>query len=449
MPDVDQARDIIKRALRFSSKADGAEVQLGGGRFSLTRFANNAIHQNVEERNLEVSVRVILGKRTARATTNRIDDEGLERVVARATAAAELAAEDGELLPVFKGGAELISRSVDAATDAASAQDRARAVVDIIAAAKKAGLTAAGQLTTARGSIGNYGDMGTFAMGNSAGRFCFHDATTAEFSLTILGENSSGWAEAFSHRLSDMDLSSLTRRAIDKARLSADPIAVEPGEHTVILEPAAAASLVSFLSGGLNGRGYHNGSSWAAGSLGEAVTGPRFSLSAEPRNPANPRRPFDGEGVENQRLSLISDGRLRALSYDRKSAAKHGAEPTGYGPRQPTGWAGAPGALVVAGGDDSLESMIRSTRRGILVTRFWYNRQVEPKRVVVTGMTRDGTFLIKDGKVSEGLKNLRYNQSVLDAFQSIEALSKPERAGGMLVPAMKLGRFRFTSSTRF
>lgn len=448
MPSVEQSKDIIQRTLKLSS-APETEVHIGGGRFSLTRFANNEIHQNVEERNLEISVRVVLkDKRTARATTNRQDDAGLKKVVEQAIAAAKIS-KPSNVLPMLDGGKDQISHHVDEKTEAFGAMDRAKAIVDIIASCKKAGLTAAGQLTTKRGSIGNYGDMGTYAIGNSKGLFRFHDETSTDFSLTVMDENSSGWSSSFGSRIADLDLAALTDRAIEKAKASRNPEAVKPGGWTVILEPAAVASLVWFLSGGFAGRSYHSGNSWSSGFLGKAVTGPQFELLSDPYDPRNVGRPFDGEGLKTKRLSLIEKGILKSLSYSRLTASKQGTTATGHGPRLPSSWAGGPSSLIVAGGKSSVEDMIQSTERGILVTRFWYNRLVEPRRVVVTGMTRDGTFLVENGKVSKGIRNLRYNQSVLDAFKNIVALSEPIRSEGMIVPAMKLNNFQFSSVTKF
>lgn len=448
MPSVEQSKSIIQRALKLST-APETEVHIGGGRFSLTRFANNEIHQNVEERNLEISVRVVLkDKRTARATTNRQDDAGLKKVVEQAIAAAKIS-KPAKVLPMLEGGKEQISHHVDEKTEAFGAMDRAKAVVDIIAACKKAGLTAAGQLTTKRGSIGNYGDMGTYAIGNSKGLFRFHDQTGTDFSLTVMDDNSSGWSSSFGGAISDLDLPALTERAIEKAKASRNPQPVKPGAWTVILEPAAVASLVWFLSGGFAGRSYHSGNSWSSGSLGKAVTGPKFQLLSDPYDPRNIGRPFDGEGLKTERLSLIENGILKSLTYSRLTASKQGKKATGHGPRLPSSWTGGPANLIVGGGKSSVEDMIRSTKKGILVTRFWYNRLVEPKRVVVTGMTRDGTFLIENGKVSKGIRNLRYNQSVLDAFKNIEALSPAIRSDGMIVPGMKINNFNFSSVTKF
>jgi PmbA protein len=448
MPSVEQSKAIIKRVLKFSP-APETEVHIGGGRFSLTRFANNEIHQNVEERNLEVSVRVVLkDKRTARATSNVIDDSGLKKLVTRAVEAAKIS-EPAKVLPLIADSKERVSHHVDEATEAFGAMDRAVAVVDIIAACKKAGLTAAGQLSTMRGSIGNYGDMGSYAIGNSKGLFRFHDHTGTDFSLTVMDDDSSGWSSSFGGRIADLDLPALTQQAIEKAKQSANPIAVKAGQWTVILEPAAVASLVGFLTGGFAGRSYHSGSSWSSGMLGKKVTGPRFDLVSDPYDKRNTGRPFDGEGLPTKRLHLIDNGALKELCYDRLTASKQNKAATGHGPRLPSSWAGSPDNIIVAGGKSSVEEMIKSTERGILVTRFWYNRLVEPRRVVVTGMTRDGTFLVEHGKVTRGVKNLRYNQSVLDAFKNIVALSPAIRSQGMIAPAMKLEGFHFSSVTKF
>ena len=457
MPEIKEARAIIQKVLALAEALPGSpqtEVQLGGGRLALTRFAENAIHQNVEESNLEVSVRVLLdGGRSARAATNRLTDEGLSAVVARALALARLNAPDPEMLPLYAGSeserTKVFETHVDAATDAFGPMDRAKAVVDVIAEVKKAGLKCAGRLSTRRGSIGSYGETGMFAMGNSEGLFRFYDSTRANFSLTVMGENSSSWSTGFAGRIGELDLDSMARRAIRKAKESADPVAVDPGEWTVILEPRAVAALVSFLGWGMSGQSFLDGNAWTSGRKGKAVMGKNFHLSDDPFDPRAPSRPFDGEGVPTKALELVKGGVLNAIPWDRKAARRAGVASTGHGAVQPSDWSGGPGAMVVAGGEASVEDLIRSTKKGILVTQLWYNRLVEPKDVVVTGMTRNGTFLIRDGELVKGVKNLRYNQSVLAAFRNIAALGRPERAGGMIVPAMKIDGFRFSSVTRF
>jgi len=266
--------------------------------------------------------------------------------------------------------------------------------------------------------------------------------------LTVSGEDSSGWCEAFSPRLSGIDVEALAARAIEKARASRKPADVEPGKYEVILEPSAVQSLTEFLGwGGFTGRAYMEGDTWSAGFLGKKVFGENVTMRDDYSDPRNPGPAWDGEGVPRTKLLLVEKGVLSALAWDRRSARKYGTEPTGHGFRVPNLWGGAPENVIVDGGTSSLDDMIKGTKRGILVTRFWYNRLVDPKQVIVTGVTRDGTFLVEDGKIARGIKNMRFNQGVIEMLNNVTALSPVDPS--WMVPAMKVTGFHFSSKTRF
>lgn len=445
-----ECRRILDEVLRLSD-ADETEAYLGGGRAALTRFANNTIHQNVEEMNVSLTVRIVLGKRTGRASTNKLDHESLARVIEDAKAIARVSEPDEEMLPVPEPAAlESIDAYVEA-TAAITPEQRAAEVAKIVSRAEANGLTAAGKYLTGWGTLGEYGEKPAFALANSRGHFAYYRSSRAEVGATIIAPDSSGWIGANHKDARRIDFAKLGERALWKARASADPREVPPGAYTVILEPEAVANLLWFLTftDGFNALAADEERCFAAGKVGQKIFGENITIDDDCFHPLHRARPWDGEGVPKEKVSLVEKGVLKALVFDRRTAAKHGVAPTGHGFPAPNLMGAWPTELVVHGGKQTVEDLIGSTERGILVTRFWYNRTVDPMRCIVTGMTRDGTFLVEGGKIVCGLKNFRFNESVLDVLNNVEAMSEPERADSIVVPAMKVRDFHFTSVTRF
>jgi len=246
----------------------------------------------------------------------------------------------------------------------------------------------------------------------------------------------------------------LARMASDKARLSKNPQEIGPGRYTVILEPAAVLDLVGQMFGDFSATAMHDQRSFLTGRLGTKLFGENINISDDVAHPLQAGVPFDGEGVPRRKLALVTAGVPGELAYSRSSAKRAGVAPTGHGFPLPNEVGEAPLNIVIAGGNTSLDQMIASTGRGILVTRLWYIREVDPFEKIMTGMTRDGTFLIEDGKLSCGLKNFRFNQGIIELLNKVEALSPAVRASGeetfdMVVPAMKVLDFNFTDVTRF
>jgi predicted Zn-dependent protease len=274
-------------------------------------------------------------------------------------------------------------------------------------------------------------------------------------SATAMGDTSSGWVLGIAPGPEGLDVDRLAATAVEKALASRDPRPIPAGRYTVILEPAPVASLVEFLLPGFNARAFHEGRSFLGGEFPKRVANEAFSLADDHAHPLHDGKPFDEEGVARRRVLLVDRGVARALVWDRRTAAARGAEPTGHGLRLPNAEGAAPAHPVVPGGAESVEDLIRSTRRGILVTRLWYVRLVDPMRVIVTGMTRDGTFWIEDGRIAHGVRNLRVNESVVDAFGRISGVAREtltassERAVAMVVPALRIEDFQFTSEASF
>jgi PmbA protein len=481
--DQDQCSEIFERVRRAAGGVD-VEVTVQGGRSALTRFANNSITQNVSEEGCEVSVRVQMGGRTARATTNRLDEESLRRVVAQAEALARVQEEDSELLPMLtaaeQGSAVEQDRHCEE-TAAMGAGERADEVAAMVAIARRAGLNAAG----------TYSCGGHFeALFNSHGVARWHRETLAQASVTMQAEDSSGWQKQNYTSARRLDARLLADIAAQKALRSARPVELEPGKYTVILEPSAVVDLIGFLVADFSGLALLEQRSCLNGRLGTKLFGENISMVDDVSHAGQTGPGFDGEGVARQKLTLVENGVVREVALARGTAARvrkselaeklaggrqglseghgptdgppaAGARPlalaTGHGFSLPNEGGEAATNIVfrVAGGKQrTVEEMISATERGLLVTRLWYIREVDAYEKILTGMTRDGTFLVENGRVGKGIRNFRFNQSVLQMLRQVLDLGEPVRACGeeafdMVAPAMRVEGFHFTEVTRF
>jgi PmbA protein len=437
-------RQIAEKVFKRSD-ADETEVHLDVTSDALTRFANNTIHQNVAEQMLTISVRTVYDGRTARATTNKIDDESIRRAVEASGRIARSQPKKPRLLPMPGPQKYAKVQRFSKATASATPADRARAVREVCALAESTGQTAAGIFAT--------GAMQT-AIVNSKGLFASYKQTRAEFSVTMLEKDSSGWAKANAANIEAIDPHALAARASEKCAASRAPREVAPGKYTVILEPAAVLDLVGFLFYDFSATAVQDQRSCFNKRMGKQVVGRNISLWDDFSHPLQLGAPFDGEGMPRQKVLLIDSGVPENLVYSRAAAKQMNKRPTGHSFALPNEWGEAPMNLVFAGGRHSLQQMIGSTDRGVLVTRLWYIREVEPYEKVLTGMTRDGTFLVENGRVSGGIKNFRFNQSVLEMLSNVEMLGPAVRATGeesfeMVVPAMQVRDFHFTEVTKF
>ncbi len=421
------------------------EAIFAGETSALTRFANNAIHQNVSEQSANLSIRPVLDGRTARATTNRLDREGIRRVVEEAVALARLTEPDPDLPPLAEPApVGTLNRDCEA-TAQATPEERARAVAEAIGEVEAAGQTAAGIYSTGGGFFG---------LRNSRGVAAWHSETMARFSITAMADDSSGWAKASVCDCRELDGAALARRAAQKAAASRRPREVPAGRYTVVLEPAAALDLVGQMFGDFSATAVRDGRSFLVDRIGKKLFGGNITIHDDASHPLQSGAAFDGEGVPRRRLALVEGGVVREIAYSRQAALLAGAAPTGHGFPVPNEIGEAPVNIVIEGGDESVEQMIRSTERGILVTRFWYIREVDPYEKIFTGMTRDGTFLIENGEISGGVRNFRFNEGLIEMLSNVEALAPAVRASGeetmdMVVPAMKVREFNFTEVTRF
>jgi predicted Zn-dependent protease len=333
----------------------------------------------------------------------------------------------------------------DEPTAAMTPDDRARGVAAAIAEARSAGQAAAGIFSS---------DAGVYALHNSNGGGAFHRETMARFSITAMASDSSGWAKASACAAAALDPVALARSAVRKAAHSAAPRELPPGHYTVILEPAAVLDLVGQMFGDFSATAVREGRSFLKDRIGQKLFGGNITIHDDALHPLQSGAPFDGEGVPRQSLELVGRGVVREIAWSRQEAARAGVGPTGHGFPVPSELGEAPVNIVIEGGDTPVEEMIAGTARGLLVTRLWYIREVDPYQKIFTGMTRDGTFLVEDGQIVCGVRNFRFNQGLMDLLSNVEAISPSVRASGeealdMAVPAMKAHGFNFTEVTRF
>ncbi len=444
---LEEARGLLRETLGMA-EADFAEAILEASDMSLTRFANNEIHQNVTALDHTLTLRVAVGRRLGVASTHRLDSSALRQLADRALAMARLSPEDPDLPePATPAIYEPLAAFV-AETAASTPEARAEAVGPVLRDARQRGLNAAGALSTVASAA---------AVANTRGVFAYHPETYANFSCTVRSENSSGWVDRHRRDARALDVEALGRVAIEKAERSRDPQAIEPGRYSVVLEPNAVAELVSFLATlGLGAQAEIEGRSFMADKMGQSIAGERATIADDAFDPRAFGRPFDVEGTPRRRVTLIERGIARAVVHDRRTAKKLAVESTGHACAPPATEGPLPYSLVLASGDRTLEEMIGSTERGILVTRFWYNRVVDARKTLITGMTRDGTFLIEGGRIVRGLRNLRFNESVLEMLSRAEAYGRDaeptvfDYVGNCVVaPALKVPEFRFTGVSPF
>ena len=457
----DKSADIFSRLRKFST-ADEVEALIAGGQSALTRFANNTIHQNVAEENYVVSVRTVFGGRTARATTNKFDDESLKQAVLASEALAKVQEPDPDLLPLagpedYEGAAQVGRAFYE--TSSLTPGQRAAAVEKIVAVAKKQKLTAAGIFSNSES---------VEAVLNSRGLVAYHTQTSSEISVTMLGGDSSGWQKANSPDARNLNPVALAETAARKALQSAKPRELPAGKHTVILEPAAVLDLVGFMFWDFAGMAILDQRSFLNNRVGTKVFGENITVWDDVSHPLQSGAPFDGEGVRRQRVRLVDKGVVQRLVYARSTARKmreseHAAkvgpiEPTGHGFPLPNEIGEAPINIVFEGPGQAqskgVDQMIAGTERGVLITRLWYIREVDPYEKILTGMTRDGTFYIENGELKNGIRNFRFNESLLHMLSNVEEMGAPVRASGeesfdMVVPPMKVRDFNFTEVTKF
>lgn len=432
-----QAKAILDKVIALST-ADECTATLEGSIDGNIRFALNNVSTSGVVENTALMVQVAFGKRVGSASINEFDDASLERVVRRAEDLARLAPENPEFLPAIGRQSYTPSDTWSESTAAIDPDYRAQVAADSILPCRGNGLVAAGFLDDGRGFT---------ATANSNGNFAYQRQTNFNYTCTVRTEDGrgSGWVGRNLQHANQFDAGDDIEIAKQKALDSAEAKALEPGKYTVILEPAAAAGLVSFMMNFFDARSADEGRSFLSkrgggNKLGELVYDPQVNMVADPWHPDAPVLPWDGEGMPRQKMDIIKDGRIANMLYSRYWAQQQGKDAVAR-----------PGNLIMSGGSKSTAELVRSTQRGILVTRTWYIRMVDPQTVLLTGLTRDGTFYIENGQIKHPVKNFRFNESPVIMLNNIDELGKPVRVAGdesryvMVIPPMKLRDFTFTS----
>jgi PmbA protein len=436
------AESVLAHAMREG--VSEAEALVMADESALTRFANSEIHQNVAESSVVINLRVVVGKRVGVASSDRTDEEGLRRLAERAATIAWLVEEldDWGGLP---GPTEIgdVPASYSSSTAEASPEFRAEAVRAVIGAADDAGVTAYGSFATGTESM---------AVANSAGARAAGTRTTSQFITVSMGpDGGSGYAEAAAVDATTIDAAALGREASGKARATAKAVSIEPGDYPVVLEEYAVVDLLDML-------GYLGFSALAVQEErsffepGKRIGSDLVTLVDDGYDPAGLPLWFDYEGVAKQRVMLVEDGLCRGVVYDAQTAARDGVTSTGHGLPAPNPYGPFPLNMIMAPGTSSREELVGGLDRGLLVTRFHYTNPVHPKLAIVTGMTRDGTFLVEGGQLVGPVKNLRYTQSYLAALAGTVAVASERKTlkgflGGVVVPALRIDGWTFTGGT--
>ncbi len=437
---------IAERALRYAEAAGASEVEalVSADDLSLTRFANSEIHQNVAESNTQLNLRVVVGRRVGVASSNHLDDEGLRRLAESATAIAR----NSEELEDWGGLPEPTPISdmpagYAASTAGATPEGRADGVRAVIAAADDAGVTAYGSFSTGTELV---------AIANSKGIRAAQRRTAAQLlTVTMAADGGSGYGEQASVDVDEIDAGAIGREAAAKAQATQNPVAVDPGDWPVVLEEYAVVDILSMLGYvGFSALAVQEERSFAE--PGKRIGSELVTITDDAADPATLPMAFDYEGVAKQRVALVEAGICREVVYDAQTAARAGRPSTGHGLPAPNPYGPFPLNMAMAAGTIARDELIGGLERGLLVTRFHYTNPVHPKLAIVTGMTRDGTFLVEDGRIVGPVRNLRFTQSYLTARAGVTAVGRERRTlkgflGGVVVPAIRIEGWTFTGAT--
>ena len=430
------ALTIVDEAIA-NSEAEGVSIYLSSSEAVLSRFSENQISQNIHKNKFTLSVTSYFGRQSASASTTELDSESINAALRRSEDLAQFAPEDPEWI-------ELLSKQVyedrqpafDESLSNFSPLQRGEIIKQVCDRAKQAKVDGSGTLSS---------NIGLTAIGNSAGLRAAQQSTDANFSFTARQDNGSSWSKLSAWDLASLPILATSAKTIERAIASRNPQAIEPGKYTVIFESQAMASLLPWVIWNLDARAADEGRSFMSRTddegnihnrLGEKLFSPLLQVQRDPAHPLLQSGTFFGNGLPNNHLKIIADGVPQTLSYSRYWAKQKATQPTGgmY-------------PIVMQGSERSTEDLIASTEKGILVTRAWYVRYINPRTLEVTGMTRDGTFLIENGKISHPVQNLRFNQSLPEMLENIVEVGTAQRCGGSVIPVCKVDNFNFSSVT--
>ncbi len=433
----DQALSLVEEALKHS-EAEGAFVSISAGEESLARYSSNQITQNLSRTRFTLTATSYFGSRRASASTTDSSPQAIKAVVRSSEALARIAPEDPEWVPLLEPQTyEERTPAFDERTANLSPLERGGIIQQVCALSKSVGVDGSGTLST---------EAYVRAIGNSQGLRAYNRLTEADFGFTARIDDGSSWSQRTAWALDQLPIEELTGQIIERSLQSRKPREISPGSYPVVFDGAAFADLLSWLSWNLDARAADEGRSFMSRTdksgksvgnrLGEAMFSPLLQVQRNPAHPLLQGSTFFGDGLPNCTLAIVQDGIPKTLSYSRYWAQKQGKEPTG-----------SLSPVVMTGTEQNLTDLIAQTERGILVSRAWYVRYVNPKTLVLTGMTRDGTFWIENGKAAYPIKNLRFNQSLPDMLRDVDALSTVERYGNSIVPGVRVKAFNFSSVT--
>jgi PmbA protein len=443
---TDRALSLAERALDVPG-ADAVEIVVTTSDSALTRFADSRIHQNTARDDGDARVRVVVdGNRIGVVATNDLSDASLRAAAAAALESARTTPPDRTFAGLAQPADYPDAGVYDEPTATCTPADRAQQVAAMLALLPE-GVAGAGAVETAAGEL---------VVANSNGVRGYSLTTRANCSILASGTDSTGYAENTAARFGDIDCKQLAERAARKVELGRNPRDVEPGDYAVVLEPAATATLVEFLCYiAFNGKELLEERSPLSGRMGEQVCDPRVTIVDDALSPLLPGVPFDFEGVPKRRVALIDSGVAAGVVYDLATAHAARTESTGHGLPAPNPEGAFPLHPYMTPGETPSEDLVAGLERGLLVTRFHYTNIVNPMDTTLTGMTRDGTFLVEDGRIVSGVRNLRFTQSILDALSALEDIGRETEAASEMffgcarTPAVRLSRFAFTSATSF
>ncbi|MBW8243583.1 TldD/PmbA family protein [Muricauda oceani] len=427
----EEAKKILEKALSFSS-ADACEINLSGSNSGNIRYARNTVSTAGYRSTQSLVVQSSFGKKVGTATIDEFDDASLEKVVKRSEELAQLSPENPEFMSPLEPQEYDEAITYKEATANVTPEYRAEVANSSIVPAAAKDVTAAGFLDDSAGFS---------AMINSKGLFAYNQSTNVDFTVTMRTNDGtgSGWVTRDYNDIDKFDASEASKVAIDKAVMSKEARAIEPGKYTVILEPAASIGLLQNMFRSLDARSADEGRSFMSAKdggtkIGQKIVDERVNIWSDPLHPDVPTSTWNGEGMPLKKTSWIENGVVKNLAYSRYWAEQKGVEPVPF-----------PSNAIMEGGDESLEDMIKGTKKGILVTRFWYIRSVDPQTLLYTGLTRDGTFYIENGQIKFPVKNFRFNESPIIMLNNLESLGEQVRVEGNLIPYMKIRDFTFTS----
>lgn len=427
----DRAIALVEEAIKKSS-AEGVFVSLSSGEESLSRYSENQITQNLTCTKFNLTVTSYFGRRSASASTTELDIDAIAQTIQRSQELAKIAPEDPEWVPLLDPQTyDQRTPAFDLPTATCSPLKRGEIIQRVCHASAKAGVEASGTLST---------EAGLFVLGNSQGLRAYNQTTEANFGLTIRVENGSSWSERTAWGIDQLPVESIAEELIDRAFAARNPRDIKPGIYPVIFNSAAFAELLAWVIWNLDARAADEGRSFMSRTegtgnrLGEAMFSPLVQVNRDPAHSLLQTSPCFGDGLSNNYLEIIKNGIPNILSYSRYWAQKQGKSPTGYF-----------SPIVMHGSDQSLTDLIAQTERGILVNRVWYTNYVNPKTLEITGMTRDGTFWIEDGKIAYPIKNLRFNQKLPEMMRDIDLLTTVARYGSNVVPGVRVKAFNFSS----